>query len=124
MLYKNWGQQEFSKFSQHDGKLPLPSLKQGNCQVIPIHAGQTQVPVSVASCDHYLLLVRSLAGIFFTAFTVSPGHVTNLLLCTAFSRVALGGPKEAWCRYWTRLAFNVIEYALCAYCLCVPSIFL
>ena len=35
---KNWGWLEFSKFSQHNGKLPLPRWKQVNYPVIPIYA--------------------------------------------------------------------------------------
>ena len=34
---KNWGQQELSRFSQRNGKLPLPRRKQGNYPVIPIY---------------------------------------------------------------------------------------
>ena len=36
MLYKNWGQREFSKFSQRHGKLTLPQ-KKGNYPVITIY---------------------------------------------------------------------------------------
>ena len=35
---KNGGEQEFSTFSQRNGKLPLPQWKQGNYPVIPIYA--------------------------------------------------------------------------------------
>ena len=34
---KKWGKWELSKFSQRNGKLPLPQLKQGNYQVISIY---------------------------------------------------------------------------------------
>ena len=34
---KKWGWQEFSKFFQHNCKLPLPRWKQGNHPVIPIY---------------------------------------------------------------------------------------
>ena len=61
---------------------------------------------------------------FWTALTVRPGHVTNWLLCSALRRVALGGLNAAWCRYWMRLALDVMAYALCAYYLCVSEIIL
>ena len=36
----------------------------------------------------------------------------------------MGGLNAARFRYWKRLAFNVIAYALCAYCLSVSFILL
>ena len=71
-------------------------------------------------CFYCFMWPLSVAGedsgrYFFTAFTVSPGHVTNWLLCTDFRRFALGGLNAVWCRYWTRLDFDVIAYVLCAY---------
>ena len=34
---KTGGNEKFSRFSQHNGKLPLPRSKQGNCRVIFIY---------------------------------------------------------------------------------------
>ena len=41
---KNWGWLEFSKFSQHNGKLPLPRWKHGNCLVITIYDINSSTP--------------------------------------------------------------------------------
>ena len=38
MLFKKLGQQEFSKFSQRNGKLKLSQWKQANYPLIPIYA--------------------------------------------------------------------------------------
>ena len=45
MVYKTWGYQEFSKLSQHNGKLPLPWWKLGNYPVISIYGANVWVTV-------------------------------------------------------------------------------
>ena len=89
-----WGWQELSRFSQHNGKLPLTRWKQGNYPVIPIYARGT-TPTFLMFCRYSIVRGNSIHGQYFF-----------LWLCLAQLSLVLSGMIYGF--PWVSLRINLI----------------